>query len=220
MSIFGRRGAWVAVVLIGLAVVGAIGAAFLLDAVLPGSGRARNIFSVIQSFVTVVAIVGGGVLAYQRFQVFRTFYPHLTIEHQISHRRISDNYIHIAVTAILHNRSRVHTEVRDGFASLQVVAPLSDSEARDRYSEVFVRRQHVSIQWETLDEYVRRWEDDELVVEPGESHQETFEFMLGNSSYDTVLIYTYFYNVRHDEDTGSAEGWAATTVYDIMDNSG
>ena len=217
MNIFGGRNGLAATILIGAAIVGSIGAAFLLDAVLPDSGRAGNIFSIIQSFVTAVAIVTAGIWAYFRFQVFRTFYPHLTIEHTISHRRISDNYMHIAVTAILHNRSRVHTEVRDGFASLQVVAPLSDADVAQRYDEVFVGRQHVNIQWETLDEYIRTWEESELVVEPGESHPETFEFLLRESSYNSVLIYTYFYNERHDEDRGSAEGWAATTVYNIVD---
>ncbi len=180
------------------------------------SGETGTVFAVVQTVVTSSAIIVGAIFAYDRFQAFRTFYPHLTIEHKISHRRISDNYMHVAVTAILHNRSRVHTEVRDGFASLQVVAPLPDTDARDRYSEVFIRKQHVSIQWETLDEYIRTWDESELVVEPGESHPETFEFLLGDSSYSSVLIYTYFYNVRHNEDRGSAEGWAATTIYDIM----
>ena len=184
---------------------------------LPDTGATGNVVSTIQAFVAVVAIVLGAIFAYDRFQVFRTFYPHLTIEHTITHRRISDNYMHIAVTAILHNRSRVHTEVREGFASLQVVAPLSDADAAQRYNEVFVGRQHVNIQWETLDEYIRAWEESELVVEPDESHPETFEFLLRESSYNSVLIYTYFYNERHDEDRGSAEGWAATTVYNIVD---
>lgn len=195
-----------------------LGLAILLQRTSLVTEETRVIFGVIQSLITVVAIIVGAIFAYDRFQAFRTFYPHLTIEHTISHRRISDNYTHIAVTAILHNRSRVHTEVRDGFASMQVVAPLSDDDAAQRYGEVFVGRQQMNIQWETLDEYIRTWEESELVVEPGESHPETFEFLLREPSYNSVLIYTYFYNVRHDEDRGSAEGWAATTIYDIMGN--
>ena len=101
MSIFGRRSGLAATVLIGAAIFGAIGAAFLLDAFLPGSSRARNIFSVIQSFVTIIALVTAGIWAYFRFRVFRTLQPHLYIEHRSTHRSLSRSYIHIEVTAIL-----------------------------------------------------------------------------------------------------------------------
>ena len=129
MSIFGRRSGLAATVLIGAAIFGAIGAAFLLDAFLPGSSRARNIFSVIQSFVTIIALVTAGIWAYFRFRVFRTLQPHLYIEHRSTHRSLSRSYIHIEVTAILHNSSMVHIELRHCFAIVQDVAPMDEAEA-------------------------------------------------------------------------------------------
>ena len=177
-------------------------------------GRAKDIASIIQSFAAALAIVAGGIYALYKFQVFRTLEPHLTIEHRISHRRLSDSYVHIALTAILHNSSRVHVELREGLFRLQGVSPATDDEIELLYSKVFADRDFSNIQWPTLDEVDRDWNQGELVVEPGESHPETIEFIVSASDYESVLIYTYFYNPAHSP--GSAQGWTATTVHDIV----
>ena len=41
-----------------------------------------------QAVGAVTVIVVGAVVAYQRLQIFRTFQPHLTITHEISHRPV------------------------------------------------------------------------------------------------------------------------------------
>ena len=97
--------------------------ALTLDLMLTKVGRAKDIASIVQSFATALAIVTGGIYALYKFQVFRTLEPHLTIEHRISHRRLSDSYVHIALTAMLHNSSRVHVELREGLFRLQGVSP-------------------------------------------------------------------------------------------------
>ena len=35
-------------------------------------------------------------------------------------------------------------------------------------------------------------------------------------SYESVLVYTYFCNPQRKDGDGSAKGWAAATVHDIM----
>ena len=215
MNVFHSRGTWIAPAIMGAAIISAIGAALLLDAVLPDSGRARNIFSVIQSFVAAVAIVGGSFLAYQRFHVFRTLYPHLTIRHTVFYRRLSESYIHMDVTAILHNSSKVHIELRRCFAIVQDVAPRSDSEAETLYEESLDDKQGSRFQWPTIVRTDRRWVENELIIEPGGQHSETFEFVIEGWEKQAVLLYTYFYNERSGQDAGAGDGWAATTVYDI-----
>ena len=53
-----------------------------------------------------------------------------------------------------------------------------------------------------------------LSVEPGESHRETFEFVVA-SDIDSGIIYTYFYNPQRSLRPRTAEGWYATAMYDI-----
>ena len=159
----------------------------------------------------------GGIFAYYKLQLFRDFKPHLTISHDISHRVLSDSYMHIGVTATLHNRSKVQIELRKGFSRLQGVAPVSDEEVESLYAGTFEDMEHDTLQWPTLDEVDRAWDEGELIVEPGESHAETFEFIVGAYVYDTVLVYSYFYNPEAPHDPGSARGWHATRVHDIVE---
>ena len=187
-----------------------------MNSILPDSDRAKDVAGTIQAFVTVIAIVAGAYFAHNRFQIFRTFEPHLTISHRVSHRRLSDSYLHIDATAILHNNSKVQIELRKGFIRLQGVSPVSDEEAESLYARIFEDREYDSLQWPVLENLERVWGKSELVVEPGESHAETFEFIIRVSDYESVLIYTYFYNPRASKNGGSAKGWAASTVHDIL----
>ena len=191
--------------------------AFSLNITLSGVDKVKDIAAIIQSSVAAAAIVTGGIFAYYKLQLFRDFKPHLTISHNISHRILSDSYMHIDVTATLHNRSKVQIELRKGFSRLQGVAPVSDEEVESLYAGTFEDMEHDTLQWPTLDEVDRVWEEGELIVEPGESHAETFEFIVGAYVYDTVLVYSYFYKPEASQDPASTRGWHATAVHDIVE---
>ena len=166
----------------------------------------------------LVAICVGGVFAYQRLQIFRTFTPHMTISHEVTHRLVSDSYIHIAITATLHNSSKVHIELREGFFLLQRIAPTTDEEVGELYAQVFVDEEQEEIQWPVLDSSPRTWDEGELIIEPSGSHLETYEFIV-SKEIRTVSIYTYFDNPKFMRSSQSAEGWGATTIYDIVDGA-
>ena len=187
-------------------------ALFVLNRTWTDAERGKDLVAIIQSLVTVVAIVGGGIFAYYKLQIFRTFEPHLTISHEVSHRYIGDSYVHIAVTATLYNSSKVKMELRKGFFLLQQISPLSDEEVKSLQDQVFENQEFQHIQWPTLEEVEREFGKGELIVEPGESHPETFEFIL-SQWYDSVMIYTYFYNPMSSQ----PQGWVASNVYDIKD---
>ena len=70
----------------------------------------RQWLPAIGSGATALAVVIGGVLAWRNAQIFRAKAPHIVIRHEISHRPLGTQYVHIFVTAILHNSSRVHVE--------------------------------------------------------------------------------------------------------------
>lgn len=169
----------------------------------------------VQALGTLAAIIAGGVFALYKLQVFRDFQPHLTITHEISHRPIGESYVHLDVIATLRNSSRTHVEVHKAYYALQRISPVSDEEIESIYDRAFEVEDYPGIQWAALELADREWQQAELLVEPGESHPETIEFII-NSDIDSVLIYTYFYNSKYSKGSHSAEGWHATTVYDIM----
>ena len=161
----------------------------------------------------LIAICVGGVFAYQRLQLFRTFQPHLTISHNIRHRFIGDSYIHIDVTATLYNSSKVQVEVREGLFSLMKISPVSDDQVDVLFEQVFVDARYQDIQWEVLISAPQRWDEGFLNIEPSETHREICEFIVADD-VKSVMIYTFFSNPY----SSTPEGWHTTTVYDIPDS--
>ena len=192
-----------------------------------------------QAVATVIAIALGGIFAWRRGYLFRYGQPHVTVSHEITHRQVSDGYVHIDVTATLHNTSRVKVEIRDGLFTVQQVAPVSDAFAEELYSQTFIDQQHNGIlQWLNLDETRLSWNKDDLIAEPGESVATTLEYMTPDF-IESILVTTYFYNLRvmgkidhavdpRDAETkrrfwlwrrSGAKGWIRTTTHDIIDSN-
>ena len=132
----------------------------------------------IQSIATIIAISVGGYLAWRNWHIFRAREPHVTISHQVSHRIVGAEYVHISLTVTLHNSSRVHLEFRDGSFTLQQLAPALNEQIERLYAQVFVDDDETYLQWPTLEDVKRTWDEDELVVEPGESEYQTYEFIV------------------------------------------
>ena len=190
-----------------------VGVAFLLNFTLDETESAKDLVEIIQLFVVASAIVIGGFFALYKLQIFRDFEPHLTVSQEVSHRFVGDKYIHVETTATLHNSSKVKIEIRKGLFRLQRIAPMSDEEIRELNSKVFVDKEYKHLQWPTLWEVDHNWDVNGLIVEPGESHRETYEFIV-SKDVTSIMVYAYFYNSRFPQ--SPAEGWGATTVHDMM----
>ncbi len=165
-------------------------------------------------FVTVAAIAIGGIVAIFKFQLFRDSAPHLTISHAISHRLVGESYLHIAVTANLHNSSKVKVELRRALFRLQQLVPASDDEVQRLYSQVFFERQAENLQWPVLEEVEINWPQYARIIEPGESHFETYEF-IASTSIKSVIVYTYFHNPSYPSSSDNS-GWGRATVHDMI----
>lgn len=207
-----RGQAWRGVVIVSVVLVLLVVTLVALNLSLTGTDRLKDLAGVIQSVITAFAIIAGGIFAAYKWQVFRESEPHLTITNEVSHRPIGDSYVHIAVTAILHNSSKVKMEFREALFRIQQVSPVTDEEIERLYDQAFTGEQLEDLQWPTLDEAYHTWPENELIVEPGESHQETWEFIV-SKDVETVIIYTYFYNSRVPQ---ASQGWGATAILDIM----
>ena len=211
-----------------LAVLGLIGAVVVIGWLL--DARYFKALSIVQSAVTVLAILVGGAFALYKLELFREFEPHLTIDPKIKHRRIGPNYIHIDVTANLRNSSKVAVEIRKALYRIQVVAPVPDREIErvlDEYSKNEVDRNYLD--WAMYSQTENRWPEHGFVIEPGGTDRDIVEFVVP-SWFKTVLIYAYFSRSNQTDDdqndavdaetdgreTGSATKlWHVATVYDL-----
>lgn len=198
-------------ILIGVIVLALIAAAVYAASLIPGIAGILEPARIVQAIVIAVATIMTAYIAQDRLQIFRTFEPHLTIEQQVSHRRIGESYIHIGVTAILRNNSKVKVEVREAYFRLLKIAPTHDDEIEKLYADVFVNDAFRYILWEVLYNVPRTWDENELIIEPNQTHRESFEFII-STDVQSVLAHTYF---RNTSSKNSSDGWETTTFYDI-----
>ena len=188
---------------------------FILEIFLDSPRKIVLVAGVLQGYVTVVAIMSGGAFAIYRFRIFRTLEPHITVTQTVSHRVVSDSYVHIFVTATLHNNSRVEVGIREATIALQMISPMTDFAVEIFDAEASGGENPRYIQWPTLGDEMGTWNENELIVEPGASHPETFEFIVSRE-VRAVLIDTYFYNQTYEGYSMKSKGWGATTAYDII----
>ena len=181
-------------------------------------GRIRDVVSIIQAFVWALLLLAGGVFAYRKLGLFRDFEPHLTVTHAVSHRPVGQQYRHIAVTATLHNTSKVKVDVQDGYILLAQISPIDDETLVQKYVQAYNTsggNKERDFEWPLLDISRQPSGENTLVIEPGEIHTELGEFIVSNA-VESVLVYSYFYNSGYFDGARSAPGWTASTVYDIV----
>lgn len=182
---------------------------------LPDIGKTGDLARIIQASVTTVILAVGAAFAAAKFQIFRESAPHVTVSQTVSHRVVGDSYVHLMVTATLYNSSKVKMEFCRARFRLQQIAPITDDAVENLYADVFVDQKHQHFQWENLSTVKRNWKRNDIIIEPGESHQETCEFIV-IAEVETVLIDTFFYNPRQP---AIPKGWGTTSVYDILPGS-
>ena len=202
--------------LAALVVAAAIALAFAGLALWSDAPRLKDAAGVIQALAAALAIGLGGVFALFKLQVFRDLTPHLTISHKVGHRAISPGYALIDVSVELRNSSKVQIELREAVFRLQMVAPLFDEDAARLYDEMHQDGGWEMTRWPKLIESERSWDEGELIVEPGESRRESYDFLV-STDVSSVRVYTFFHNPSFQEGGGSARGWGTTTVYDMRD---
>ncbi len=189
-----------------------------------------------QATFTVIAVILGGIFAWRRGFLFRYGQPHITIAHDITHRPVSDSYVHIEITAILRNTSRVKVEIRDGLFTIQQLAPATDDYVEALYGQAFVGQPiYKDMKWVLIDDIRLEWEPDALMVEPGQSIAVNLEYIVPRG-IQSVTLTTFFCNVRvmgkidsavgpHDAtrkkhlwlwERKGPRGWNHITTYDII----
>ena len=144
-------------VLLAIAVAAALFTSIALGAMALADASFKDAAAAVQGIGTLVILSVGGGLAYYRFYLFRSSYPNLTVVHEVSHRRVGESYVHIAVNANLHNGSRVRVEIDQSYSLLQRIAPTTDDEVRQIYQDAEAGEGYNDFQWDTIEEVQRSW---------------------------------------------------------------
>ena len=195
------------ITLIGLGLLAAL--VFLLwglRALLPDLDKYKDIADLVQTVITILALMGGGAFAAYKLELFRDFEPHLTISHTINHRNLGNGYIHLDVKSTLRNNSKVRLELNGGYFLLQQIRPIREGDDPLEPNVVYP-------DLPTLDEASFDLGDQTVGLEPGQSLQEVLQFLVPDD-VESLLVHYSFYDSM--DSSGSQPGWGITEVYDMM----
>ena len=165
-----------------------------------------------QSLFTVGAIVAGGIWTYMIFVKRRQRYPRANITQQIRHFPLPNNKVLLRATVRICNEGEILLSLVSGFSRVQQMIPCSDDlcevlKERDDSNE----QCEPEAEWPLLSERKLKFEKGEREVEPGETDELHFDFVI-DSDVQVIVVYSYLKNA---EKRRREIGWNATSIYDL-----
>ena len=159
---------------------------------------------IVQSFVTVAAIVAAGFWSFLQ----RDTSPKANISHMVTHRQINENLTWVHVSITITNAGKTTLDLASGVIRIQKILPL-DPKIKERIdrNENPIPKDSMIVAWPRIgDSYKPPLK---IKIKPGESDILKSEFIIP-SYVKTVKIYSFFTNEKE-----SKTGWSATTIYDL-----
>ena len=176
-----------------------------------------------RAIATTIAIAAGIAIAWYKLDIFREFEPHLTITQAVESRPIGSSYALVIVTATLTNNSKVQVKPRRGYCRLAQTAPLDDETVVALYQAELAETRTAGLEqvgWPLLREIRREWQEGDKSIEPGEHHQETFQFIISRSVESVVALSVIRNPLRYNGNQDRAETWRCYTFHNVLSEHG
>lgn len=184
----------------------------------------QEIVGLIQSFITIFAIIIGGIWSYNTFVRTRQKYPNAELSFEVIHRVISHDKIFLNVTVHITNNSNVLLCINSEIIRVQQVLPvlpnfLKAIDIKDKR----IKNDLTEILWPQIDGYITQEQIEKIdysyepiretwiELEPGERGNRRYDFIL-NSEVQVVKIYCFYYNGAKRR---KKLGWDLAMLYDF-----
>ena len=173
----------------------------------------KNLTSGLQSIVTIIAFVIGGGWALWTFVLRRQRYPHIATKHTISHWKLDKGNLLLHVAVQLSNVGQVMFSPVYGVVRVQKILPLEDN-MQQALAQGYdlVEKDEREVSWPRIaPERECIWQPGTIEIEPGESFDVHFDFVILTDEVRTIEVYSHF---RNSTKKGSM-GWSRTAIYDV-----
>jgi len=176
----------------------------------------KDLLEAVHSLASIIALGVGGVWAYNAFIRKRETYPRANVSHRIMHRSICSEKTLLRVAVYIENPGDVLLSLAHGMIRIQEMSPWLTSLKQISVSPIgYAADGDTEIAWPRICEREFRWKSGEREIEPGETDECHFDFVI-DASIDTVLVYTYF---RNHSKLHRQIGWNTTNVYSLAEST-
>jgi len=176
------------------------------------TSQSKEIVDIIQSLVTVIAIVVGGLCSYWLFVQNRQRYARASITHDITHVPIADDKILLHVSITVFNKGDILLPLESMETRIQCMLPPPD-EVLDSIAKghELVSEGETEYIWPSLDSRESRWKKHQREIEPNESQDIHYDFII-DAEIQVIQVYSFLEN---ETKPGRDIGWDLTTLYDL-----
>lgn len=174
----------------------------------------KDTLAAVQSIVTIIAVLVGGVWTYRTFVQFRQDRPRLIITHSVNHFRVPKHLILLSVEEKFSNVGPVVLELTKGEIRIIPILPLPDAVARLAKTPTPLNSEDPNV-WPVLIWYPHLWDTNREFIEPGEADSIKNYFLIPDS-IEVVNIVSFVANPAE----GNNMAWRASTTYDLRSESG
>lgn len=170
----------------------------------------------LQSLLAMSAIVVGGFWTYRLFVQRRQRYPRANITQQIAHYPLANNKVLLRATVRICNEGEILLSLLSGFSRVQQMIPCADELCEDLEKRDDKDGQcEPEAEWPLLRERKLKFKKGEREIEPGESDELHFDFVI-DSDVEVIVIYSYLKNAKKRR---PEIGWNVTSIYDLRSGS-
>ncbi len=178
----------------------------------------------LKPLVEIIAIITAGIWTYVLFVKNRIDYPLVRISHEISFWNIDEQHICLSVFVTINNSGKVLLIIENLKIYIQKILPtdkilldLINNSALDDLKEGRVKKLFLEnepqIAWSEIGYRENKFKKGLLNIEPGESEEFQYEFIL-NNSVKKVRIISFISNPKFRRNN---TGWRKTTIFDISE---
>jgi hypothetical protein len=154
----------------------------------------KEVLDIIQAIVTVAAVLVGGVWTYILFIKERHDYPHLNLEHIISHVLLPKHTVLLRVGIKVENIGQVRALTSETIIRVQQILPIAHCAQPDKCISVDLNKEvnNINSDFDRLDWplLVKRVSSDGREIEPSERENLDFEFVVPDY-IKVVRVYTF-----------------------------
>jgi hypothetical protein len=167
----------------------------------------------LEALATTLGLLIAAVWTYLVFVRKRQRYPRAKLRIQATLKPVREGLDLLHVVVFVDNMGDVLLQLIGANARVDEVLPLRGEIAIQLATQPSALRRpgETEIRWPALDRCDPKWEKDPYEVEPGESENIHFDFLIPSTAH-TVEVYAHFQNVSK---RGRDIGWDITALYDV-----
>jgi len=171
----------------------------------------NQIAQYVESIITIIAIIIGGLWTYILFIHNRQKFPRANVRQEISNFTLNENFKILHINLVIENIGNVLLEVREIEVRVKQILPVHKSIQQLISENMNINLENTpELDWPELMTKKNNYEKNLYEVEPGETDSLSYDFLI-SKHLEVVEIYSHVKNLKKKKEIG----WTCTDYHEM-----